>query len=227
MGLGQFQIPDGVDCTPPLTYVNKDARYSNNITLFKGATRYSDASGNPITLASAFLGRSKGQVGTITLSNGSRSDIAHYTPLVWFDVKVSGSLVGGSAGTVNRGIETYVHAGNLLNLFLSGISTTTTTTANTNTTADEPTATVNVNTNSSNNGVSRSVRSITELETLAVNGNKNVLSLKNGNLTIESCPNNTLTIDGVRTIIIENGNLIIRCNIVYADALSSWAFIVK
>lgn len=35
MGLGQYQIPDGVDCIPPLTYVNKDANYSNNITLFR------------------------------------------------------------------------------------------------------------------------------------------------------------------------------------------------
>lgn len=62
-----------------------------------------------------------------------------------------------------------------------------------------------------------------------MNGNKNILSVKDGNLTIESCPNNTLTLDGVRTVIVENGDLIIKCNIVYAsnDTTSSWAFIVK
>lgn len=49
-----------------------------------------------------------------------------------------------------------------------------------------------------------------------------------GNLTIELCPNNTFVMDGVRTIVVE-GNLTIKCNIVYmsTDTSSSWAWITK
>ncbi len=83
----------------------------------------------------------------MTLSNGSRSDIAHYIPLVWFDVKVSGSLVGGSAGTVNRGIERYTRVSNLVDAFLVGIRGNTTTTANTNISSTDPIAPVAVETN--------------------------------------------------------------------------------
>ena len=33
--------------------------------------------------------------------------------------------------------------------------------------------------------------------------------------------------EGVRTIIVESGNITFNCNTVYADATSSWAWIVK
>lgn len=51
-----------------------------------------------------------------------------------------------------------------------------------------------------------------------------------GNLTIDSCGSNrTLTLNGVRSVVVEGGDLIIRCNTVYAsnDANASWSFIVK
>lgn len=70
------------------------------------------------------------------------------------------------------------------------------------------------------------------MEALAVNGNKNILALKNGNLTIECTTGITATeLLGVRTVIVENGDLIINCNNGYgsgsSDISSSWAFIVK
>jgi hypothetical protein len=73
----------------------------------------------------------------------------------------------------------------------------------------------------------KSVRNLTDLEALALNGNKNILALK-GNLTLENCTGNTFVMDGVRTVIVE-GNLIIKCNTVYgsSDTTSSWAWIVK
>lgn len=75
----------------------------------------------------------------------------------------------------------------------------------------------------------KNVKNITELEQFAVNGNKNILAVKNGDLTIEGCSNGVFIMDGVRTVIVENGNLIINCNLVYAsnDASSSYAWIVK
>lgn len=61
-----------------------------------------------------------------------------------------------------------------------------------------------------------------------MNGNKNILAV-NGDLTIE-CPvgRSIFEMNGVRTVIV-SGNLIIKCNIVYAsnDAVSSWAWIAK
>lgn len=71
------------------------------------------------------------------------------------------------------------------------------------------------------------VSNLGELEQYAVNGNKNVLAV-NGNLTIDNCPGSTFVMNGVRTVIV-NGNLTIKCNIVYAsnDATSSFAWIVK
>jgi hypothetical protein len=73
------------------------------------------------------------------------------------------------------------------------------------------------------------VRTIEELEQkYAVNGNKNILAV-NGDLTIE-CPStrSIFEMNGVRTVIV-NGNLIIKCNIVFAsnDNVSSWAWITK
>jgi hypothetical protein len=124
---------------------------------------------------------------------------------------------------VNRKVESYIHAGNLVNLFLSGIKSNTTTTANTNTESNNAVAEVNVNAVSAN----PTIRTTSDLNTYKLNGNPNIFSVK-GNVTIDGCTNSTFTLDGVRTLIVE-GNLIIKCNIVYAsnDTSSSWAFIVK
>jgi hypothetical protein len=73
----------------------------------------------------------------------------------------------------------------------------------------------------------KTVSNPADLLALKTNGNENILSLSGGNLTIENCPSNTLSLAGVRSIIVENGNLIIKCNITYADANASIAFIVR
>lgn len=218
LGKGDYQVPT---CTLPAIYTGKTANSSNSITLFKGKDSYPAGSSN--FLRNAFQGTSIGNSSSLILSNGSRTDIAHFIPLVALDVRVSGAMIAGNAGTVNRGVETYVHAGSLVNLFLSGIATSTTTTATTNTTSTTPVANVDVGSVTA----SPSIRSLTDLTGYRLNGNQNIFSIK-GNVTIESCPNNTFVLDGVRTLIVD-GNLTIKCNLVYAsnDATSSWAFIVK
>jgi len=146
----------------------------------------------------------------------------NYTDLVHLDVAISSALVGGTAGTVNRIVQEYVQAGNLVNLFLSGIKSDTTTTANTTTTSsNNATAEVNVNAVSAN----PTIHTVADLNAYKLNGNPNIFSVK-GNVTIDGCINSTFNLDGVRTLIVE-GNLIIKCNIVYANADASWAFIVK
>lgn len=176
------------------------------------------------TLNSAFFGTSVGNTSSLVLSNGSTT-LAPLTAisLVALDVRVSGAMIAGNAGTVNRGVETYVRAGNLVNLFLSGIATSTTTTPTTTTTSTTPVANVDVGSVTANPSIS----SLTDLIAYRLNGNQNIFSIK-GNVTIESCPNNTFVLDGVRTLIVD-GNLTIKCNLVYAsdDTTSSWAFIVK
>ncbi len=114
-----------------------------------------------------------------------------------------------------------------MNAFLSGFKGYTTTTASTNTTTST-TATSNINIATSSLG-NTTVSTLAQLEALAVNGNKNVLALKNGTLTIDSCGANGLLLVGTRTIIVENGDIIIRCNTGYgsSDTTSSFAWIVK
>lgn len=128
---------------------------------------------------------------------------------------------------MNRSLATYLQSTSALSIFLSGFSgrvdglgTTTTTTT---TTSNNGTA--NINLNIPNSGV-RNIPNLTELEKLAVNGNKNILALKDGNLIFDGC-GNSLALSGIRTVIVEGGNLIIKCNLTYADANASWAFIVK
>lgn len=104
---------------------------------------------------------------------------------------------------MNRGVESYVQAGNLLNSFLSGIKNTSTITANTDIISTrDPTAPIHLSTNPSNN-TTLPVGTIADLERFAVNGNKNILSVR-GNLTIDSCgANHTLTLTGIRTLVVE------------------------
>lgn len=224
LGKGDYQVPT---CTLPAVYTGKSSNSSNSITLFKGKDSYLvyPARLGSTTLNSAFFGKSVGNDGSLVLSNGSTT-LSPLTAisLVALDVRVSASMIAGNAGTVNRGIETYIQAGSLVNLFLSGIATSTTTTATTNATSTTPAANVDVG---SVSVTSLSIRSLTDLTAYRLNGNQNIFSIK-GNVTIESCPNNTFVLDGVRTLIVD-GNLTIKCNLVYAsnDTTSSWAFIVK
>ena len=148
--------------------------------------------------------------------------------LVGLPVRISGAMVGATSATVNRKLESYINSSSLVNAFLSGFTAITTTTTNT-TSVGTTTATnmINVNTTVSGN---TTVSTLAQMEALTVNGNKNILSLKNGNLTVE-CPSGStaLTLDGVRTVLVESGNLILNCNNGYgsSDTSASWAWIVK
>ena len=136
-------------------------------------------------------------------------------------------MVGNTAGTVNRNIETFINRGSILTSFLSGIKPLTTTTQTTTAPTSSSNTVVsptNITTTITGN---KSVKSIAELEAFAVNGNKNILAVKNGDLTIENCGTSGFMLSGVRSVVVEKGNLILKCNMGYADATSSFAFIVK
>ncbi len=164
-----------------------------------------------------------GKITLINISETTHEDI----PLVSLNIHVSGARVGATSSTVNRSLASYLQSTSALSVFLSGFSGrvdglgTTTTTTNTTSTAGA----ANINLNIPNSG-DKFVSTIAGLETFAVNGNKNILALKNGNLTLDGC-GNSLALSGIRTVIVEGGNLIIKCNLTYADANASWAFIVK
>ena len=57
--------------------------------------------------------------------------------------------------------------------------------------------------------------------------NENIRVFKNGNVSIDAPIDAPITLEGVKTIVIENGDLIVKSNSIYADANSSFAFIVK
>jgi hypothetical protein len=213
------------------SYVQVFASNPNNIDLFKGANTYSTTNGN-MRLSEAFYARQMGADDRLSLYNISMSS-GQPIDLVSLDVRMSAAMVGGASSTVNRKIETYINSSSLVNSFLSGFTAYTTTTP-TSTTNGGGSATANINLNISVSGINKTVRTLADLETLAVNGNKNILALKNGNLTIECDsstfpPRTALDLTGIRTVIVENGNLILKCNNGYlsSDAVSSWAFIVK
>lgn len=148
-------------------------------------------------------------------------------------VRVSSALVGSATTTTNRVVNplSVFESRTLLEGFLSGLkkSTTLSSTTRTNSSTTNTTTTTNNNTVSVRSSTlgNKSVKSLDELLALKTNGNDTILSLSGGDLTIENCPNNTLVIEGVRTVIVEGGNLIIKCNIMYSNGVSSWAFITK
>jgi hypothetical protein len=150
---------------------------------------------------------------------------------VAIDVRISGAMVGGTSSTINRKIEDYISNRNIVASFLLGFKGYTTTTSSTEAVGGGSVVgnnTVSLNTTTSVG--SKTVRTIADMETLAVNGNKNILSYKGGNLIIECTSGITATeLIGVRTVIVENGDLIINCNNGYgsSDISSSWAWIVK
>jgi hypothetical protein len=180
-------------------------------------------------LSESFYGAQTGNDGRLSLYHLSATT-GQPIDLVALDVRVSGAMVGGTSSTVNRKLESYINGTSVVNAFLSGFKGYTTTTSSTNALGGGSSSavnTVNINTTSVGNTV---VRTVADMEALAVNGNKNILALKNGNLTIECTSGVTATeLLGVRTVLVENGNLIINCNNGYKsdDTSSSWAFIVK
>lgn len=222
IGNGEYQVRQTNGTYVKMLALNNP----NNIELFRGAMNYSTANGT-MKLSDAFAGKQIGTDGRLGLYHMSTST-AEPIDLVGFGVRVSSALVGGTSSTVNRKIENYLTNASLVNAFLSGFKSYTSTTVNTTVTSTNPVVSqVSVNTNTVGN---KTVSTLADLESLAVNGNKNLLALKNGNLTIEcETGRSYMELVGVRTVIVENGDLIIKCNNGYgsSDTTSSWAWIVK
>jgi hypothetical protein len=137
-------------------------------------------------------------------------------------VRVSAALLSTTATPVNRSIEQFVNLStrNILASFLgdlaskTSLSATTTAPVTPSTTPSLPTANITLPTVTGN-------RIYPNFEKL--NGNPNILYVKGGNATI----NTPLSVNGVQTIIVEDGSLIIESDITYANADSSIAFIVR
>lgn len=81
--------------------------------------------------------------------------------------------------------------------FLSSIGASTTT----STTTTSTTTMGNISVNGAK-VANAAVSNITELETYALNGNKNILAIK-GSLVIQGCASSTFVMQGVRTVIVE------------------------
>lgn len=225
IGNGDYQYQTG-----PLSafYVNSLQTNSNSINLFKGPVQYQMPNGNAgPTLNSAFFARNIGTDGVISLLGCSGSDCStsSVVNLVSLPVRVSSAAVSSIGSSSNRSLETFLNPGNLFTGFLWSTKWyTSTTNSNNNTTVNNnvPLPTIH--------GIvaNPTVTTISELETYAVNGNKNVLAV-NGNLTISCSPGRSIfEMSGVRTVIV-TGNLIIKCNLTYAsnDNTASWAWITK
>lgn len=209
-------------------YLPASSHSANNITLFRGPVQYQMPNGNAgPTLNSAFFARNIGTDGTISLLGCSLSDCSAtaVVNLVSLPVRVSSAVVSTVGSASNRSLETFLNPGTLFAGFLwSTQGYTSTTNSNNNSTTNNivplPVITATI--------ANPTITTVTELESYAVNGNKNVLAI-NGNLTIQ-CPvgRSIFEMNGVRTVIV-TGNLIIKCNLIYAsnDTESSWAWITK
>lgn len=222
IGNGEYQIRQANG-----TYVKMLAQSNpNNVTLFKGNNAYATLDGSTKKLSDVFVGKdigTDGRIGLYHMSTTTNQPI----DLVGLDVRVSSALVGTTSSTVNRKIASYLTNVSLVDAFLSGFRSYTATSVNTNTTSTvKPVSNITVSGNTTGN---KTVSSLAELETLALNGNKNILTLKNGNLTIDNCVSNEIVLTGVRTVIVEGGDIIFRCNVGYgsSDTTSSWAWIAK
>ena len=125
---------------------------------------------------------------------------------------------------MNRSIENFISKTSLYD-FLSSIRSPSSL-SSTTTTRNDADSNANINLNITTTG-NKTVANMAQLEVYKFNGNKNIIAIK-GDLTLESCASNTFVMDGVRTVIVE-GNLYIKCNIVYgsSDTTSSFAWIVK
>lgn len=198
---------------------------ASTITLFKGAKLYTIPGGGAVTLQDAFIGArvasADGRIALGTENAGSYYNFEH------FSVRTSAAIVGTSGTPVNRSIESFVNQSGVAAFLRSLRSDSTTTSATTTANASSSIAPVTVNVSMLG---SQRASTTSDLERFAVNGNKNVLAIKNGDLTVECAPGkSTFEMTGVRTVLVENGNIIFKCNTSYAsnDTTSSWAWIVK
>jgi hypothetical protein len=233
LGNGYYQVPTVL--TPQgWTYETRDAYSDNNITLFKAGTRTYWPDNKP--LSNVISGRQIGDDGHISLFHYSQNG---HLPieLATLDVRVSGAMAGTTSSTLSRSMENYLKGRNVVADFLAGfrwyISNTTVANVNTNTTTGtRPQAanTVSLGAKAAPAG-GLIVNGLTGLENYKLNGNPNVYTVA-GDVIMKCNPPNTITsthLDGVKTLVIEGGDLIIECNNQYApnDIYSSWAFVVK
>ena len=143
------------------------------------------------------------------------------------EVRVSDAVVASIGSPSNRSLEEFLNT--RTDLFAQFLDRSKVRVNISTTTNNQVTKTTTVTLPAIVGGTAGIVSTVEQLEQkYAVNGNKNILSV-NGDLTIV-CPQNrsTFEMNGVRTVVV-NGNLIIKCNIVFAsnDTTSSWAWITK
>ena len=229
VGQGEYQIRSFA--TGPYVTYNTSPGNKNSITFFKGATQYPVAgttAGGP-TLNSNFVANSAIGAGTITLVNGSiTQDPTGAIPMVSLDVRSAGPMLGSTTSVINRSVESYLKPTSALETFLSGftreVSGKTAAAGNTTSTTNNPT----VNIPSVSLVSTLTVNNTNDLLPYNLNGNKNIFSVK-GNVTIGVAGTNcSFMIDDIKTLIVQDGNLVINCNIAYnPNTGASWAFIVK
>ncbi len=180
LGQGEFQYQEVIGGP----FYVRSTSGPNNIDLFKGSRLYNAFNGGSITLNSAFFGRQVGSDGTLTIATTSVN-------LVSLPVRVSTALIGTTATPVNRSIENFITQASV-NAFLTSIRASSSLNPQTNLRNDrEP---VGMTTFQNRQTGDKIVKSLAELETLSVNGNKNILALK-GNLTIVGCSSNTFLME--------------------------------
>ncbi len=204
----------------------KSKEAASEIPLFKGNELLNAST----SLRDAFQGNISGQNGNIRLTIANPSLRKNDRPIdIGLPVRVSSTMVASTTTTTNRLVSALdpFNAELLLNNFLLGLKRSTTITNRTMTSSSTSAVTSRITVNGNTRASDISVSSLDGLIALKTNGNENVLSLSGRNLTIEGCANDTISLSGVRTLIVEGGNLVIKCNLVYADANASWAFIVK
>ncbi len=231
VGQGEYQIRSFA--TGPYVTYNTSPGNKNSITFFKGATQYPVAgttAGGP-TLNSNFVANSAIGAGTITLVNGSiTQDPTGAIPMVSLDVRSAGPMLGSTTSVINRSVESYLKPTSALETFLSGftreVSGKTAAAGNTQTGSGvAPTVIIpSVSLTST-----LTINNANDLLPYNLNGNKNIFSVKGKNLTIGTAGTNcAFMIDEIKTLIVQDADLIINCNIAYSpNTGASWAFIVK
>jgi hypothetical protein len=217
LGAGDFQYQEKI--AGPY-FIGTAHNTISTVNLFKGSDIYTlRVKWGNLTLRDAFIGKDIGADGTILLGTDAYD-------FLQFPVRVSGAIVWAFGTPVNRNIENFLGIqNNLLKGFIRDDFQTTTSLNTTSANGTNTSSIVNLNVPINVTGT-RSVKNITELEALSLNGNKNILAIK-GNLTIEGCVDNLFKMSGVRTVLVEDGNLTLKCNTQYVDENASWAWIVK
>ena len=129
------------------------------------------------TLNSAFFARNIGTDGVISLLGCSGTDCSasSVVTLVSLPVRVSSAGVSSVGSSSNRSLETFLNPGNLFTGFLGSTKGyTSTTNSNSNTTLNNTVPLPIIHSSTA----SPTVTTVTELESYGVNGNKNVISIK-------------------------------------------------